>query len=434
MMLRLHRIIWEMLRAVWAFTTSGSEEQLINGNLFYLEPERTAFSLDVKPVKYPEKCKLVQLHLNMRHGARYPAPNDINAYEKLEKAFANVPIAKEWYKNVFPMRKNFQLIKRGEIESFFDGKQSRQRYPEFWRVKYDPEVVKFQSAGTSRAGASAMAFSEGLFNGKGSLDTCKSQPVYISSVPVQDEILTPFFDTCSRWNETVFKNNPLRDEQLYSYGNKTLAQIAKRLSDEHGLSPPLDPHLLPYMFTNCQYWVVHFNRTDTWCSLLSRKELLLLRYYWDIWGYYTVQYGHPLNKRIACRYITQLVNGVDDYISGKSLMIADLKFAHGYILLTTFTLLGVFKENHPLTADLTFEQIKKVRYTEYATLHWTSTLYWEVYSCSGDHKDNVKIRAVLNFKPLVIPGCGSEYCDWNKFKELFSDQIGCDFKKMCTYP
>nr|CAG8465061.1 5174_t:CDS:2 [Entrophospora candida] len=354
-----------------------SPEQLINSHLFYLEPARTAFSRHVKPINYPDKCKLIQLHLSTRHGARHPTPDDINAYEKLEKIFANVPIAKEWYKNVFPMSKNFQLIKRGEIEPFFDGKQSRQRYPEFWKgVKYDPEVVKFQSSGVSRCGASAMSFSEGLFNGRGSLDTCKSQPVYISSVPEeQDEILTPF-RACPRWAKTVSNNNPLLNEQLYSYGNKTLAQIAKRLSDEHGLSPPLDPHLLPFMFTNCQFWVVHFNRADTWCSLLSHKELLLLRYYWDISDYYTLQYGHPFNKQMACRYITQLVNG------------------------------GLFKEKHPLTADLTFEQIKKVKFTGYASIPWTSTLYWEVYSCSGDHKDNVKIRAVFNFEPFVIPGCG----------------------------
>ena len=32
-----------------------------------------------------------------------------------------------------------------------------------------------------RTGASAIAFAEGLFNGMGTLDICKSQPVYISS-------------------------------------------------------------------------------------------------------------------------------------------------------------------------------------------------------------------------------------------------------------
>ncbi|CAI2194038.1 11860_t:CDS:2, partial [Funneliformis geosporum] len=55
----------------------------------------------------------------------------------------------------------------------------------FWKgVEYDPDVIKFQSSATSRTGASAMAFAEGLFNGKGPLGTCKSQPN-------QDYVLQP---------------------------------------------------------------------------------------------------------------------------------------------------------------------------------------------------------------------------------------------------
>ncbi len=49
------------------------------------------------------------------------------------------------------MRKNFQLIKRGELEPYFDGLQCRKRYAKFWKgVEYDPEVVRFQSTATSR--------------------------------------------------------------------------------------------------------------------------------------------------------------------------------------------------------------------------------------------------------------------------------------------
>ena len=49
------------------------------------------------------------------------------------------------------MRKSLQLIKRGELEPYFDGLQCRKRYAKFWKgVKYDPEVVRFQSSATSR--------------------------------------------------------------------------------------------------------------------------------------------------------------------------------------------------------------------------------------------------------------------------------------------
>ncbi|CAI2184681.1 507_t:CDS:2, partial [Funneliformis geosporum] len=353
-------------------------------------------------------------------GSRYPDPSDIVAYDELEKIFANVNIAKEWYKNPFPASKIFKLFKRGELEPFYDGIQCRKRYAKFWKgVEYDPDVIKFQSSATSRTGASAMAFAEGLFNGKGPLDTCKSQPVYISSLPAYlDYVLQPQL-TCPRWTQIVF-NSPDYFEQIYSYGNKTLAPIAERISKEYNISPSLDPHLLPHVFTYCEFWIIEFNRTDTWCSLLSPKDLLLLRYFWDIHYYYTLQYGHPFNKRMGCAYLTQLVAGVDDFLNGKSYMIADIKNSHSYTILSLFTSLGVWKEKYPLTADLPYEKIKEVKLTEYASLPWSSTVYFEIYTCQ---KKEVLIRMVLNFKPMLIPGCGGEYCKWEKFKEIIGDQI-----------
>ncbi|GBB89884.1 hypothetical protein RclHR1_16700004 [Rhizophagus clarus] len=402
-------------------------EELIDAHLFWLEPAKTAFSLDIEPISYPDKCELKQLHLNTRHGSRLPIPDDISYYYTLI-------IKRKKYKNPFLLRNNFQLVERGELEPYFDGLQSRKRYAKFWKgVRYSPEVIKFQSSATSRTGASSMAFSEGLFNGEGPLDICKSKPVYVWSLPTeQDYILQPHY-ACARWNQTVANNNTVLNEQLYSYGNKTLKPIADRLSKEYNIKPHLDPNLLPYMFTYCQFYVVRFNRTDTWCSLFSPKELLLLRYYWDLGSYYTLQYGDPFNQRLGCGYYTQLVNGVEDYLNGNSFMIADIKNSHGFTLLILFTTLGVFKEKEPLTADFTYEQIKKVRFTEYVSVPWSSTFYLEIYTCSDDH-NKVLIRALLNFKPFLIPGCKSEYCEWETFKKILGDKIGCDFKKMCAFP
>ncbi|CAG8754679.1 2152_t:CDS:2, partial [Funneliformis mosseae] len=99
---------------------------------------------------YPDKCELKQLHLVSRHGSRLPDPENIIAFDELEKIFANVSVAKGWYKNPFLMRKSHHLVKRGELEPYFDGLQSRKRYAKFWNgVEYDPEVIKFQSTQTS---------------------------------------------------------------------------------------------------------------------------------------------------------------------------------------------------------------------------------------------------------------------------------------------
>ncbi|CAG8509530.1 3233_t:CDS:2 [Funneliformis caledonium] len=376
-------------------TYEYSREFLLDNHFFYLEPPQTAFALDIEPISYPDKCDLKQLYMISRHGSRYPGPNNIRAFDELEKIFANVDVAKEWYKNPFPMNKNLQLIKRGEIEPYFDGLQSRKRYEKFWdEVEYDPEVIKFQSTQFTRNGASIMSFSQGLFNGKGPLDTCKSQPIYYLTVPPEKDDTCMIYASCKLWNETVASNNKLLDEQVFAYGNKTLTKIANRLSETYHISPPLEPRLVPQLFDNCQFWLTVFNRTD------------------------------------AC-YLTQLVNGVENYLNGNSSMIADIKNAQSFSMDLILTTLGVFKNEFPLTADLTYEQIKNVKYTEYKLLYWSSTLYFEIYTCSDD---SVLIRVLLNFKPFVIPGCNSEYCEWNKFKEILGDKIGCDFNKMCNNP
>ncbi len=40
---------------------------------------------------------------------------------------------------------------------------------------------------------------------------------------------------------------------------------------------------------------------------------------------------------MGCRYLTQLVNGVEGYLNGNSNMIADLKNAHGFTIIIVLT-------------------------------------------------------------------------------------------------
>ncbi|CAG8533234.1 17725_t:CDS:2 [Racocetra fulgida] len=182
------------------------------------------------------------------------------------------------------------------------------------------------------------------------------------------------FSACLRWNQTVANNFTLDIEQSYSYGNKTLAPIAERMSKKYNISPPLDP----------------------------------TRYYWDMKYYFQYSYGNPLNEQLGCAYITQFVNSVEDYLNGKSRMVADLKFGHAF---TEMIVLSTLK------------------YTLQKNLYWTSTIYFEIYTSPG--KDTL-MRLVVNFEPYIIPGCDGEYCKWSKFKDILSGKINCDFDKLCA--
>ncbi|CAG8648482.1 17134_t:CDS:2, partial [Racocetra persica] len=150
----------------------------------------TAFTLNVNPISYPDKCGLRQLHCLTRQGSRYLDPPEMLKYDQLEKTF--------------PLQKNriFQLSKRGGIEPYFDGIQSALRYENNKKDRYNLEVVKFQTGAS--ASMSAIAFYEGIFNGDGPLDAFKNQPVYIWSIPPQDNILEGFRN-CRLLNETILK-------------------------------------------------------------------------------------------------------------------------------------------------------------------------------------------------------------------------------------
>ncbi|CAG8658230.1 5495_t:CDS:2, partial [Racocetra fulgida] len=196
------------------------------------------------------------------------------------------------------------------------------------------------------------------------------------------------------------------------------------MSKKYNISPPLDPISIADMFYYCEFWVLHFNRADTWCALLSDDDLMLARYYWNMRDYFLYSYGNPLNEQLGCAYITQFVNSVEDYLNGKSRMVADLKFGHGFTEKIVLTTLGVFKDEYPLTADLTLEQMKSLKYITQKVLYWTSTIYFEIYTSPG--KD-VLMRLVVNFEPYIIPDCDGEYCKWSKFKDILSGKINCDF-------
>ncbi|KAF0373014.1 phosphoglycerate mutase-like protein [Gigaspora margarita] len=210
----------------------------------------------------------------------------------------------------------------------------------------------------------------------------------------------------------------------------TLKPIADRMTKDYGIYPLLNPHLVPSIFNACQYWVLHFNRTNTWCSLLSEHDIIKSIYYFDMTIYYKSLYGNPLNEQLGCVYYTQLVNSVDNYLNGNSIMVADLKNGHAHTMFAILTTLGVAKNPFPLTANLTLSQIKQIKYSVGKSIYWSSTIYFEIYTCS----DCAKVRIVLNFEQLLIPGCESEYCEWSTFKKILGNKIGCDFNKLCKNP
>ncbi|CAG8450067.1 3580_t:CDS:2, partial [Gigaspora rosea] len=149
----------------------------LNKRFFEWKPAKSAFTLDVETINYSDNYTLKQLYLLSRHGSRKPAIQQVQSLDKLDKAFENAP-----GKNPFTVENNFRLGKRGKIEPYYNGLQSLKRYEKFWKnVKYDADVVKFQTADRFWISQSAISYSEGLLDGTGTVGMCKNEPVYIWS-------------------------------------------------------------------------------------------------------------------------------------------------------------------------------------------------------------------------------------------------------------
>ncbi|CAG8645825.1 16271_t:CDS:2 [Funneliformis caledonium] len=384
------------------------------------------FTDKAKPIKTYHTCELQQLYLIARHGTRYPTDTDINSFNELEKIFQNVPYAKDWYKNPFPLRKQGLITYRGEKEHYLMGKRSRKRYQKFWNknLPYDPNVISFQSTSVARTGMSGFAYSLGLLNGEGILGKDESQSVYISSTPkAQDEELL-MHTSCPRWLETVEKNNVLLENEKAEFSAKYLSKIATRISESFHITPELTPKQAEAIYKACAFAISYYDETSTWCSLLNQNEILEIEYYGDVLDYHLYSYGNELNEKLGCRLISNIISNIDKYLIGNSTLKADLKFGHSESLQFLTTIMGLYEDEVPLTVNSLPENMYKRKFRTSAIFYFSSSVYFEIYTCveKGVHTSTY-IHALVNEKSVTIPGCGSNYCEWNKFKELIASKL-----------
>lgn len=78
--------------------------------------------------------------------------------------------------------------------------------------------------------------------------------------------------------------------------------------------------------------------------MLRKEDILTLEYFNDMKNYYRFAYGNDLNKRLACKLVTKLVNSVEKYLNGTSPVKAELFFTHSETFLFLYTILVSYKK------------------------------------------------------------------------------------------
>jgi multiple inositol-polyphosphate phosphatase/2,3-bisphosphoglycerate 3-phosphatase len=389
-----------------------------------------------EPSPTPEGCNLVHLDLVSRHGARNPTNGDVTALTKLADSVKNYNAyisdnfgwIKNWT-NPFVAAQQGYLSFSGQEELFYMGHRYNSTYSPLFSQQYFPDVYVMQSTQVPRTGVSASSFAQGYLQGLGRLPNNFLPPYIFSNTAAYDYLR--FFDNCEEYVQAM-KNGTINEDEAEAYSQANYPAIAARVAAMLGVNGiwNISNDVLDSMFTACAFEVAVFNKTDGWCAIFSPSDISVYVYVSDLEDYWTRSYGTALGYKIGSVVLQNVVSTIDAVINGSSpTQKAYLRFAHAETILPLYAVLGLYKDNFTLTANLTQDQIDSRVWTTSVIAPFAGNLAFSLYSCGGS---DYKIKLTTNEVETQMPGCGGEmYCPYTTFKSIYADALAFNFTRAC---
>ncbi|KAI8358645.1 histidine phosphatase superfamily [Mortierella sp. GBAus27b] len=380
----------------------------------------------------PEGYELVQLHLTVRHGTRYPSSSKAAGYQKLTqrlKLFA--PPDFEWLRRwrseeLYPMDRGNLLAAKGDSDLYQIGRRFAVRYKDLLdRYPYSANTYNLQSSGKSRCSQSAYAFSLGFFEGRHSTDPRTTetneiddrppiQPIDIATIPVGIDKEMAVKYACPRWLESV-KDSPSVVREALSYKRQFLPRIAEQLSAIFSLNDGLvsvniTTKDVETIYGICSFEVALYDNDQTWCQLLrqgikdatagssedQRSIFVNLEISGDLDDYYSYGPGVPFNRHLGCVLGTSLVNSIEKVLGPTTVKPTTsgrysdddasqrfrglFKFGHTETLLFFSSFLGLYNQlGVPLKGNMTLEQLEQREFWTSKISPFAANMAFEVY-------------------------------------------------------
>eukprot|EP00128_Syssomonas_multiformis_P013404 Colp12_sorted_trinity150504_noHs@9509 len=419
----------------------------------------------------PPGCTPVQINLLARHGTRYPSKSDIR---KLEKFYVNLRANVEHIKNEtfawvkswgipFEHHDDKRLHPVGETEQYEIGKRFAKAFPELFDKPYSPTEYHFVSTQTSRSTQSAAAFGFGLFEGRGSLGRLRYQPVAVVSESIYNDKTLRFFDNCPNYATHVKdRQDEVLAERKKLGKSAPMADLVVRVAHRLGSYPEYVPSVKDVlaMYVMCAFDVA-LNEDDKWCKVFEASDLRLLDYHADLKSFYVRGAGTGLNVDMSCPLLADIAGSLKGRVDGSEPLRAVLRFAHAETLLPLVALLGLYEENVTLTADNYNEAIHQRVFRSREIAPFSANLAFALYNCTAssaesveahkggegyssaphnhhhhhhqsvDRFNNYVIKVLLNEREQQLPFCRSLYCPLPEFLREYSEELACDFTRVC---
>jgi hypothetical protein len=355
---------------------------------------------------------LIQVHMVSRHAARYwTKKKHLAMFEvvdylrsrvnrKLHPQLAHLQIP-------FPKEQASQLAPVGKHSAYNLGRRFHRRYGMFL-----PNQVMAYSSSSQRALDSMHYFLKGFGH---------HIPHKVIQNRTLDADLNPEL-SCTKFALNAHENSPKLQGMMWM--EQYIDELVERMNRLVGI--PLTMEQVKTILEICaaQISLLGYRRNEGICYLLSDHDLKNYEIHDDVMKYHGFSYGNDFNADIACSLVTSLVNDISD-----NEQISTLRFTHAETMIPLITAFGMFKDDKPISGNLSFHQLRKRVFRTSLFSPFQGNLIIEVYGC----EDEKCLRVLVNERPILMPNCNyiNGLCSFSNFQMLLKRYIGCNYDLMC---
>ncbi|KAM9325030.1 multiple inositol polyphosphate phosphatase 1 [Gastrophryne carolinensis] len=385
----------------------------------------------------PSTCTPLQLVSVIRHGTRYPTQKQIKKMKKMhsliQKSRSDSELVKElqgwhmWYDEWM----DGQLVKKGEEDMKNLAYRLASLFPSLFTAdKLHKCKMAFTTSSKHRCVDSTKAFIQGLAHHYLRLPQLPDTHMedVLCREPVVNDTLMRFFDHCEKFVVQVEDNDTAMHEvDKFKKGpeiQKVLHKIAALLSvpeDE------LSADLIQVAFFTCSFELAINNIAHSpWCNLFDEEDAKVLEYLNDLKQYWKRGYGFDINSRSCCNLFQHILQHLQTAVSEskRSQQISTpvvMQFGHAETLLPLLSLMGLFKDEEPLTAG-NFNSQSSRKFRSGRIVPYASNLVFVLYHCdlARSPEEEYQVQMLLNEDLLPFPHIEQSVCLFDDLKKQYS--------------
>ncbi|XP_063614677.1 multiple inositol polyphosphate phosphatase 1-like [Penaeus indicus] len=385
----------------------------------------------------PAGCKPVQIWHLVRHGSHGAHRNDYIKFEdQLPLLRRKIFRARVHWKGKL-CDKDLALIKLWKVSQMINkaGTLSEEGAEEIAGLAFRfksvfPGLLKKKFSAKLHPGAgNKIAFSTGRQNQQSAVAyVSRMYDLYARFVPVGSTASKElqFFDYCKNYIEGVLN----MDKKLKPYHNfmsgAIMNSVLESVSERLGF--PVTVADVRVMYNACRYYYAWYrNKVSPWCIVFTPKNLEALEYWEDLRVYHDQGHRFEISSKQACVLGKDLMDQFRNRAeSGSTELYAASYFVNPEALVTFITLLGLFNDEVPMN-EYYIPKTRMWKTSQFAG--FGSNLAILLSSCADD---SFWVSALLNEKPIQLPGCDSTLgCPWNNFTQYYAYLSDCNFDELC---